>query len=187
MSQHKNETHHEHISPLSMYFAVFGALIVLTVLTVAVSYMGLGKASIWVAMVVALAKASLVAMYFMHLKWDDKLNQLTFIISLVFMSFFFIFVALDIGYRGEVVPETDTFVLQHEEQAAAEEAARLEAAAAAEAAAALQAAPAAVPPGQAPPAAGQPAPGPAFAPAPATNPARPWLAPGPARVPLPGR
>ena len=152
----------EHISPLSMYIGVFGALLVLTVLTVLVSTsVDLGAASIFVAMGIALVKGTLVATYFMHLKYDTKLNVFVFISSLLFMGIFFAFTATDLGYRGQVNPMTDTFVLRHEEAAmSAEEARRAEAAA--KAAAAMPAAQVA-PVNPAP--AAPPAPAPVVAPA----------------------
>jgi cytochrome c oxidase subunit 4 len=53
------------------YLAVFGALMVLTVVTVGVSYLDLSTlATVLVALTIATAKASLVAMFFMHLKGE---------------------------------------------------------------------------------------------------------------------
>lgn len=126
----------EHVSPISMYIGVFGALLVLTVLTVLVSTsIDLGAASIFVAMGIALVKGSLVATYFMHLKYDTKLNVFVFVSSLLFMGIFFAFTATDLGYRGQVLPYTDTFVLRDEEAATSgEEARRAETAAKAAAA-----------------------------------------------------
>ena len=124
---HDDGQPHEHISPLSMYLAVFGALCVLTVVTVAVSYMGFGKAAIYVAMVVAIAKAYMVCAYFMHLKWDDPFNRLVFVSAILFMAIFFVITATDLGFRGQVNPETDTMVLRNEEAAKASEDKRKEA------------------------------------------------------------
>ena len=135
---HGNEHHGEHVTPLPMYFLVYGALLVLTVLTVLVSLADLGDAAIYVAMVVALTKGTLVATYFMHLKWDDKFNVFVFSSALLFMSIFFVVTALDLGFRGQVNPETGTFVLREEQAAIAAEEARKNAAAAAEAAKAAE-------------------------------------------------
>jgi len=53
------------------YLFVFGALLVLTMVTVGVSYLHLPKApAITIGLSIALIKASLVAMYFMHLKGE---------------------------------------------------------------------------------------------------------------------
>jgi cytochrome c oxidase subunit IV len=55
------------------YLAVWGALIVLTAITVAVSYLDLGLWNASVALGVASFKALLVALYFMHLRHEIKL------------------------------------------------------------------------------------------------------------------
>ena len=53
------------------YLAVFGALMVLTVVTVAVSYLQMATTpTVLVALAIATAKAALVAMFFMHLKGE---------------------------------------------------------------------------------------------------------------------
>ena len=56
------------------YLAVFGALLVLTVITVGVSYLHLPEGpAVLVALAIALGKAALVAMFFMHLKGEKPL------------------------------------------------------------------------------------------------------------------
>ena len=54
-------------------FAVYAALVVLTVVTVLVSYVHLGLMNVVVALLIASAKASLVALFFMHLKGESRL------------------------------------------------------------------------------------------------------------------
>ncbi|RMG96998.1 MAG: hypothetical protein D6705_09820 [Deltaproteobacteria bacterium] len=100
---------HEHVSPVSTYVKVFVALLVLTALTYGVSYMDLGAASLPVAMLVAFAKASLVCMFFMHLKYDDRYNVFVFISTLLFVAIFFAFTIFDLVQRDAVNPEQDTF------------------------------------------------------------------------------
>jgi cytochrome c oxidase subunit 4 len=56
-----------------VYFGVFAALLVLTVVTVLVSYVDLGLMNVVVALLIASAKASLVALFFMHLKGESGL------------------------------------------------------------------------------------------------------------------
>ena len=83
-----------HVSPLSVYYTVFGSLIVLTFVTVGVSHLGLPPTlSIIVAMAVATLKATLVGTWFMHLLHDTKFNVLVFLASFWFMAVFFIFIA----------------------------------------------------------------------------------------------
>lgn len=114
--------HPPHTLPLWLYYAVFGTLVFLTVVTVAVSYADLGPLAFPVAMLVALVKAGFVAGYFMHLKYDDRFISFLFIGSVLTMGLFFAFTFLDLGSRGMVNPETDNFTLR-EEAAAAEKAA----------------------------------------------------------------
>jgi len=53
------------------YLMVFGALLVLTMVTVGVSYLDLSEAeTVVVALTIATVKASLVALFFMHLKGE---------------------------------------------------------------------------------------------------------------------
>ena len=99
-----HESHH-HILPLKLYFGVFGALIVLTVVTVLVSYAGLGKASLPVAMFVALIKAGLVVGYFMHLKYDDRFNTFIFFATILFVAIFFALTMVDIATRDAMQPD----------------------------------------------------------------------------------
>jgi len=99
-----------HVLPLKTYFAVFGSLLILTVLTVLVSVIGLpATASIIVAMLVALLKATLVVLWFMHLKFDDRFYSLIFIVSLFFLILFFVFTSMDVLSRGQVNPEESFF------------------------------------------------------------------------------
>ena len=67
--------HHHHIAPVKYYVGTFGALLALTILTVAVAQFDFSEWNIIIAMIVAVSKASLVLMFFMGLLWDKK-NQL---------------------------------------------------------------------------------------------------------------
>ncbi|MCA9654935.1 MAG: cytochrome C oxidase subunit IV family protein [Myxococcales bacterium] len=103
---------HEHISPVSTYMKVFGALLVLTALTYAVSYMSLGPASLPVAMIVAVAKASLVCMFFMHLKYDERYHVFIFLSTLIFVGIFFTFTIFDLSSRTKLQEVQGTFFLK---------------------------------------------------------------------------
>ena len=60
-------------SGIRIYLVVWGALVVLTAVTVAVSYVHLGLMNVVVALLVASVKASLVALFFMHLRYENRL------------------------------------------------------------------------------------------------------------------
>jgi cytochrome c oxidase subunit 4 len=63
-----------HAAPsLRVYLGVFGALLVLTGVTTAVAFLELGAWNTVVALVIAAAKAALVALVFMHLRWSSRL------------------------------------------------------------------------------------------------------------------
>ncbi len=100
---------HEHVSPMSTYIKVLGALFVLTGLTYAVSFADLGSAGLPVAMVVAFAKAALVCMFFMHLRYDDRYHVFVFLSTLIFVAIFFTFTIFDLQSRDRLNEEQGTF------------------------------------------------------------------------------
>jgi cytochrome c oxidase subunit IV len=67
--------HVEHHLPKTLYFMIFGALMVLTAMTVGLAFVNLGQLNIVVALTVAVVKASLVVMFFMHLKYESHLMK----------------------------------------------------------------------------------------------------------------
>jgi cytochrome c oxidase subunit 4 len=121
---------HHHILPLPIYLGVYGALLVLTVVTVGVSFAGLGALSLPVAIAVALVKAGFVIGYFMHLRYDVRMNTMVFMSSVLFLAIFFGLTMLDLMTRGGTDRQTDTFVYQQETEYVLEMNAAAEAAAA---------------------------------------------------------
>ena len=72
---------------VKVYIAVFVALMVLTTVTVAISYLHLPVAmAVTLALVVATIKGSLVACYFMHLVSEKKLIYAVLILTVVFFA-----------------------------------------------------------------------------------------------------
>jgi cytochrome c oxidase subunit IV len=67
----------QHVVPRKVYFAVFTALIVLTATTTAVAFSDLGPWNTVVALGIAFIKATLVALFFMHVKYSPRLTQIT--------------------------------------------------------------------------------------------------------------
>jgi len=68
------------------YFLIYFALVVLTIVTVLVSYVDLGLMNVVVALLIASVKASLVALFFMHLKGEDRLVWGFALVPLFFLS-----------------------------------------------------------------------------------------------------
>lgn len=92
---------HVHVHPTSTYVKIFVALVFFTLVTVGLSRIHLGEWNFFIAVVVATIKASMVAMYFMHLKDDNRFNVLIFVGSILFMGVFFIYTMNDTQYRGQ--------------------------------------------------------------------------------------
>ncbi len=65
----------KHVTPVTTYLGIFGALMVLTFLTVWVSTIDLGEISVAVALAIAVAKALLVILFFMHVRESKPLTQ----------------------------------------------------------------------------------------------------------------
>jgi len=63
----------EHVIPRRVYYAIFSTLIVLTGVTVAVSFVDLGPLNTLVAMTIACVKATFVVLYFMHARYGSRL------------------------------------------------------------------------------------------------------------------
>ncbi len=63
-----------HISSRTLYFGIFATLLALTALTTGVAFVNLGVFSFAVAMIIALAKATLVVLYFMHVRYSSRLT-----------------------------------------------------------------------------------------------------------------
>ena len=87
MSRHGTESIQEHIK---VYLTVFGALAVLTILTVTASYLDVSSSeAIFLALTIATIKASLVAGYFMHLITEKQT-----IVWILILTFFFFLVLM---------------------------------------------------------------------------------------------
>ena len=64
----------------------------------AVTNFNLGyNGNLTVAMLIALVKAAVVGLYFMHLRWDAPLNGFILVVSLLFVTLFITFSLLDTG------------------------------------------------------------------------------------------
>ena len=77
----------------------------MTGVTVWVSYVDLGFLNIVIALLIAGTKATIVALFFMHLLWDDKKNLTAFVLSLMFLAIFMIITMSDTEFRGAINPE----------------------------------------------------------------------------------
>ncbi|HEX6985290.1 MAG TPA: cytochrome C oxidase subunit IV family protein, partial [Planctomycetaceae bacterium] len=78
-----------HVASKGMLIAVFVALVALTFLTVwQGTQLELGRLELVIVLAIATVKASLVVLFFMHLRYDKPLNVIVFLSSLLFVALF---------------------------------------------------------------------------------------------------
>jgi cytochrome c oxidase subunit 4 len=99
-----------HVTPVRLLLGVWGALMVLTVITVAATSIDLGsRTNLIIAMLIATVKAGLVVTYFMHLRWDRPFHTLVFLGSLLFVS---LFISMTLFDKSEYEPDIEEMYLQ---------------------------------------------------------------------------
>jgi len=104
IASHGEEHHDEHahhgvghvVEPRILILTAL-ALLVLTAITVSVTYIDLGEMNIFIALGIAVLKGSLVCMFFMHLWWDRPFNSFVLVISLSLVALFIGFALIDTG------------------------------------------------------------------------------------------
>lgn len=92
--------HADHVLPRSLYFAIFGALMALTILTAAIAYVDLGNMNIVVAIGIAVLKATLVLLFFMHVKYGSRLTWVVIGGGLFWLAILLSMLMLDYSSRG---------------------------------------------------------------------------------------
>jgi len=88
------------VTPVRVYVSVWAALICLTVATYAISRVDLGEWNFVVAMTIAVIKASLVVLFFMHVKGSSSMTKLFVVAGFFWMAILFVFVLSDYLSRG---------------------------------------------------------------------------------------
>jgi cytochrome c oxidase subunit 4 len=76
----------QHVVDKKTYLLVFAALIVLTFVTATVATMDMGPLNVVVALLIAMGKATLVMLYFMHLRWSSRLIHIVAVASLFWLA-----------------------------------------------------------------------------------------------------
>jgi cytochrome c oxidase subunit 4 len=108
-----------HVASVKVLLGTFGALIVLTVLTVAATKVNLGaNGNLMLAMFIATVKAALVCTYFMHLKYDKPLHTIILLAALLLGLLFVVFGLMDSGqYQQDIIYKNDGLspTLMHEQ------------------------------------------------------------------------
>jgi len=94
MSEHK-----QHISSYSSHLLVLLILVALTFVTVAITSVPLGAFNTTAAMIIASTKAAIVLLYFMHLKFDDKIFRFMVTLVLAIYAVVIVITFFDYLYR----------------------------------------------------------------------------------------
>ncbi|MFM8758784.1 MAG: cytochrome C oxidase subunit IV family protein [Methylophilaceae bacterium] len=107
MAHSHEDAHHReqgHVVPVSTFFKVLVTLLILTVATVAVAQVDLGKWNIVGALVVASIKATLVVLVFMHGKYENKILWTYIVIPFVLLAIMIGGVFTDDPFRDRLKP-----------------------------------------------------------------------------------
>lgn len=92
-----------HVAPLRIYQLVFGALMVLTGVTVAIAYVDLGPLNTFVALTIAGFKALLVVLFFMHVRWSSRMTQLFVCAGLFWLALMILITMSDYDTRNWLI------------------------------------------------------------------------------------
>ena len=97
MGMLKDKDHH--IVPYKIYVNVWLALLVLTVITVAVSYVDMRNVAVLTAVLIATVKCSLVLLYFMHIRFEKPIFTVMILVLLLTYGIFIGLTFTDYSYR----------------------------------------------------------------------------------------
>ena len=95
--------HSEHVPSRKIYFAVFAALLALTFATVLVAKIDLGVMNDVVALGIAVTKALLVLLFFMHVRYSTRLTALTAIGGFLWLAILIGITLTDYAGRGAIM------------------------------------------------------------------------------------
>jgi len=95
----------EHVTSPKVYIAIFLALMVLTTITILVAFQNLGPFNDIVALGIAITKASLVVLYFMHVRHSSPFTKLVVVSGFVWLIFLIALTLADYLTRGWIHPQ----------------------------------------------------------------------------------
>lgn len=90
----------EHIVSTKVYVSIFLALLVFTGITTAVAFLDLGPLNVVVALAIAFFKATLVVLFFMHVRYSTTLTKIVVAGGLLWLGIMIAFVLSDFATRG---------------------------------------------------------------------------------------
>jgi cytochrome c oxidase subunit 4 len=89
----------------AVYVKTLVALLMLTALTIGAAYVNLGNGNVVVALIIATIKASLVVLFFMHLRWDKPVYGIVAMAGFLFLGIFLMFDLMDQDTRNYYLPQ----------------------------------------------------------------------------------
>ncbi|MCB0165780.1 MAG: cytochrome C oxidase subunit IV family protein [Anaerolineae bacterium] len=102
MAEQHNEEHSHHITPISTYLMVFAGLMVLLAITLYVGYADFGAFDKTVTLVVAVVKATLIILFFMHLRHSSGLVWIFGTLGFFFLIIMLLIALGDYAARGTI-------------------------------------------------------------------------------------
>ncbi len=90
----------DHVVPVKVYLAIFFSLMIFTALTVWVAFIDLGLLNTFVALTIACIKATLVVLYFMHVRYSSRLTWVFAASGFIWLVFLLVFLLGDSVSRG---------------------------------------------------------------------------------------
>lgn len=107
--ENSHATHLMHVSSRRTLLGVFAALVLLTLITVAVAGAASDAWEIWIALGIASAKTFLVATYFMHLKYDNPFHAILLVAAVGFVA---LFLGLTLADAQSYFPQVEQYLQQ---------------------------------------------------------------------------
>ena len=106
MTSHTGPTGDQAHGGPAIYTRNLVALLVLTTITVSAAYVNFGASStnVVIALTIATIKAILVALFFMHLRWEKRVNAIICLAGFMFLGVFLMFDLLDFSSRRDPTP-----------------------------------------------------------------------------------
>jgi len=89
-----------HVVSKRQYAYVFGILMILTLVTTWAGLVDLGRLNVVVALAIAVIKASLVVLFFMHIYWSTKLNRVVVVAGFAWLGLLLWLTLTDFISRG---------------------------------------------------------------------------------------
>ena len=89
----------QHIISYKVLGRILLILLGLTGLTVAMSYVDMGFFNVPLALLIASTKATFVLLFFMHLKYEERVISISFISTVLFLCIMISFIFFDVAFR----------------------------------------------------------------------------------------